>query len=334
MALRFIKETTLSGIADAIRSKTGATGAISVANMATEISSIATGGGGGSDGTGIEWESVMPATDITFAAGEYITFENVYPLILGATYKVKWGDKEYMSVAERTTFQEMDCIAIGNLNYLNGKLPDENPFVIGYIPSANGFGIILIDTSSWGSILREDITHSVAIEKAVSFGAVIQPLEITENGLYTALNGVDGFSPITVNIDTGGSSGGLSGDFIVTSETIIPETTFTTAYSENVNNYSGSCGSFSLSDKNGELYRVTFDGEKYILPCCRWSGKFGQNSVTFTGVGQSRIQRNYWTGHDQPESNVPFWIPGGTIFTTKTTGTHTIKIEHLTITSA
>ena len=35
---------------------------------------------------------------------------------------------------------------------------------------------------------------------------IIQPLEITENGTYTAPNGVDGYSPITVNVE--GSGGG------------------------------------------------------------------------------------------------------------------------------
>lgn len=34
---------------------------------------------------------------------------------------------------------------------------------------------------------------------------VIEPLEITENGTYTAPSGVDGYSPITVNVNSGGS---------------------------------------------------------------------------------------------------------------------------------
>jgi hypothetical protein len=29
---------------------------------------------------------------------------------------------------------------------------------------------------------------------------VIQPLEVTENGTYTAPDGVDGYSPVTVNV--------------------------------------------------------------------------------------------------------------------------------------
>lgn len=37
---------------------------------------------------------------------------------------------------------------------------------------------------------------------------VIEPLEITTNGTYTAPEGVDGYSPVTVNVSGGGSSGG------------------------------------------------------------------------------------------------------------------------------
>lgn len=33
---------------------------------------------------------------------------------------------------------------------------------------------------------------------------VVQPLEITENGTYTAPDGVDGYSPVTVNVASGG----------------------------------------------------------------------------------------------------------------------------------
>lgn len=38
---------------------------------------------------------------------------------------------------------------------------------------------------------------------------VIEPLEITENGTYTAPDGVDGYSPVTVNVPTGGGGENL-----------------------------------------------------------------------------------------------------------------------------
>lgn len=39
--------------------------------------------------------------------------------------------------------------------------------------------------------------------------AVVEPLTITENGTYTAPDGVDGYSPITVNVPTGGGDSDL-----------------------------------------------------------------------------------------------------------------------------
>lgn len=52
---------------------------------------------------------------------------------------------------------------------------------------------------------------------------IIQPLEVTENGTYTAPDGVDGYSPVTVNVPTGG------GDDVARS--IVNKTI--TAYSDN-----------------------------------------------------------------------------------------------------
>lgn len=43
---------------------------------------------------------------------------------------------------------------------------------------------------------------------------VINPLSVTENGTYTAPSGVDGYSPVTVNV-SGGGGGGI-GDLILT----------------------------------------------------------------------------------------------------------------------
>lgn len=40
-------------------------------------------------------------------------------------------------------------------------------------------------------------------------GAVVQPLEVTESGTYTAPDGVDGYSPVTVNVASSGGGGGV-----------------------------------------------------------------------------------------------------------------------------
>ena len=58
MSYYLIQDTTLAGIAEAIRAKTGKTDMIPPLNMPTEIGSIQTGGGGSS--------SPVPANDVTF----------------------------------------------------------------------------------------------------------------------------------------------------------------------------------------------------------------------------------------------------------------------------
>lgn len=49
-----------------------------------------------------------------------------------------------------------------------------------------------------------DVTEYASVRVAVRRDdPIIQPLEITENGTYTAPDGVDGYSPITVNVSPG-----------------------------------------------------------------------------------------------------------------------------------
>ena len=63
------------------------------------------------------------------------------------------------------------------------------------------------ETEVYISGLRHN-THITVVAKDAGGGSVaepvIEPLEITENGTYTAPEGVDGYSPVTVNVQTGG----------------------------------------------------------------------------------------------------------------------------------
>ena len=195
----------LSATADAIRSKTGATDSIpwdETAGFKAAVDSMEIGGTSVS-----EWETVMPATDIAFTdGGEYISFETVYPLTTGKRYKVKWGDTEYESTAVDTVFDGMPCVAIGNVGALAGN-PSTEPFVIGYIPAVNGFGIFRLDGS--------DEEVNVTIYVSTIPAPVILPLEITENGTFSAPEGVDGYSPITVNVASSGG-GSIEGAHTIT----------------------------------------------------------------------------------------------------------------------
>ena len=54
-----------------------------------------------------------------------------------------------------------------------------------------------------------DVSGYAAVDVAVPGSQpVIQPLSVTQNGTYTAPSGVDGYSPVTVNV-SGGGGGGL-----------------------------------------------------------------------------------------------------------------------------
>lgn len=69
MALYFIKDTTLSNIANAIRSKTGSSDPIPVASMASKISSIVAGGGSGEGSTILGYEVVKKSGEFTTGTG-------------------------------------------------------------------------------------------------------------------------------------------------------------------------------------------------------------------------------------------------------------------------
>lgn len=61
--------------------------------------------------------------------------------------------------------------------------------------------------------LEQMVTEIAAIETSGSEPAVIEALVVTENGTYTPNEGVDGFSPVTVEVPTGG--GGLPEEALV-----------------------------------------------------------------------------------------------------------------------
>ncbi len=64
----------------------------------------------------------------------------------------------------------------------------------------------LVITENGNYDAREYAGVSVNVPSGGSTAPVIEPLEITENGTYTAPDGVDGYSPITVNVAGGGST--------------------------------------------------------------------------------------------------------------------------------
>lgn len=132
-----IKETTLTGIADAIRSKTGSTDPVPVSSMAEQISVIT--GGGVEDPHVLMAEQDLPfsasgMTGVTLwqSDGSDISLT----LIEGETYTVVWNDTEYVCKAQAATFSGVGGIGIGNFGAVGLGAMTNEPFLMGV--AANG----------------------------------------------------------------------------------------------------------------------------------------------------------------------------------------------------
>ena len=92
MAEYLIQDTTLSGIAEAIRGKTGSTDSIQVSDMAAQIAGIAGGGGsgGGSLSSGLYFEAFNPIRTGAANPGTHIVFNGT--LYWVANYSYGQGD--------------------------------------------------------------------------------------------------------------------------------------------------------------------------------------------------------------------------------------------------
>lgn len=95
-----------------------------------------------------------------------------------------------------------------NIDFMGAIFPD--------VPSVKlpqqGGGLVSFDDTTDANATASDIaqgkTAYVNGEKVVGTAsggsAVIEPLSVTANGTYTAPSGVDGYSPVTVNVSGGG----------------------------------------------------------------------------------------------------------------------------------
>lgn len=130
MALYFIKDTTLTDIADAIRSKTGDTEIIPVTDMATKIGSIETGSGSGGSGgvsiaSGIASGTAEKGQFGTFewvllSTGELILFTTesfVYMRAYSTTDRPSW--ESYKDQIKTVTFCSTAIMSVGSHTFYN-----------------------------------------------------------------------------------------------------------------------------------------------------------------------------------------------------------------------
>ena len=157
-----------------------------------------TGSGGGS----ITWELMADQTcTITTYEGMRIVRIDGYdePLSADETYRITWGETQYIcnTIADPVGFTQ-DGYYIGNSSIFGSQYEDTGePFVF-YRTSSTRLTGATNDTAS---------SVYVKIERQTTSSATLITKTITANGTYSAEDDdADGYSEVTVNVPSGGSS--------------------------------------------------------------------------------------------------------------------------------
>lgn len=165
--------------------------------LADGTQATGTGEGGGS----VTWETIANQ-DVTIASSNpnYFVINNyTTPFSEDETYRVTWGSggTEYIcQTLEAASAQVYDGWYIGNLGIAGGADTGE-PFLI-YRDSATR--LVCATNQSAGSF-------HVKIERQTTTSATLITKTITVNGTYSASDDdADGYSSVTVNVPSGGSS--------------------------------------------------------------------------------------------------------------------------------
>lgn len=157
-----------------------------------------TASGGGS----VTWETMVDQTcTITTYDGMRIITINGYnePLSADETYRITWGDTQYIcnTIVDSVGFTQ-DGYYIGNAGVFGSQYEDTGePFALYRTSSSRLIGATN-DTAS---------SVYVKIEKQVTSSATLVTKTIITNGTYNASSdNADGYSSVTVNVPSGGSS--------------------------------------------------------------------------------------------------------------------------------
>lgn len=179
-------------------------------------------------------------------------------------------------------------------------------------------------TGESGTIVADNFP--TAIENIPSGGSdpVIQALSVTENGTYTAPSGVDGYSPVTVNV-SGGGGGSLpsviskidGGSFTVDTDTtvrnykiyhnlgVVPKGFLISAYNVQSGDKPGSSNNtkiISLGCFVGDFYSgSSFTTEKKGSIVGRCISTNGSLNFSYTDLTSSNIDSNLTSEYISPQ---------------------------------
>lgn len=158
-----------------------------------------------------------------------------------------------------------------------------------------GGGLVSFDDTSDGDITASDVTQGKigyaqgkrVVGEATPSTPSIQSLSVTENGTYTAPSGVDGYSPVSVNVSgivpTGSQTFTENGTFDVTS---IAEAVINVAGGGGASNFVS--GEFTTGTTEGkQTINIPYTGNGYPLvamiyvknPEGEWKTFVGQNAI-------------------------------------------------------
>lgn len=176
MAKYSIEDSTLYGIAEAIRGKTGSSDPIPVSDMAAQIEGITTGGGEPEIDILPSLE-LAPAYQLNMVNAYGVEMMADYSLTVGETYRVVWDTETYICVAQDVSGFIPGAVAVGNCAGL-GLSGNNEPFIIGV---ANG-GAMYISTTD--TVAGNE--HSVRIYQKVEDVPDGTYLQTEDGGLILA----------------------------------------------------------------------------------------------------------------------------------------------------
>lgn len=83
--------------------------------------------------------ALLEPYDVEFLLGEFLTSAIYFPLTVGETYIVMWGDEEFECIAQAMEVEGYNAIVLGNGSIVGGSDDTGEPFAVGVAPDMEAF---------------------------------------------------------------------------------------------------------------------------------------------------------------------------------------------------